>query len=96
MALDLDLITTETAANFAAVNYLHEAEFALVPEGSTRQIKGKEYVLTNHRWRSKVGNIDAKTKYKPPNEDEEERKIDKAPSERLSQIDRRLSAIKDT
>jgi hypothetical protein len=48
--LDLDLITRETAANFAAVNYLPEAKFAKLPEGATRSINGKKYYLKNSRW----------------------------------------------
>lgn len=48
--LDLDLITTESAANFAAVNYLPTAEFAKLPEGATRSIKGKNYYLKDSRW----------------------------------------------
>jgi hypothetical protein len=58
MALNLDLVTTETAANFAAVNYLHKAEFAKLPEGSTRSINGQNYYLKNSRWHSqKTGEL---------------------------------------
>jgi hypothetical protein len=52
LKLDLDLITWETAANFAAVNYLPTAEFAKLPEGSKKVINGKNYHLKDSRWRS--------------------------------------------
>jgi hypothetical protein len=55
MALDLEIILRETAANFAATTLLPElekAEFAKIPEGTTKTIKGKSYYLKDSRWRS--------------------------------------------
>jgi Phage Mu protein F like protein len=66
----------------------------LIPEGTKKNFKGREYILRDHRWRRAADGQDLKTKFKPLNIEREEALIDKATSEaRLQHLARRYEEI---